>query len=277
MNAKQVMRASIATLLFAFYVPNAIAQTPSCTQLIPAGTPITISASGVYCLTGDLVMPSTFTSGQAINIFASHVVLDLNGHHVNGLAADINATSAAGIYVASSKNVTVRNGRVSGFNVGVWALTSTENGVIVEQIRAYKNKTNGINTTGPGVILRDNIIDSTRVGVTCPVGGAAIQVNAGDGATVSNNSIVDTGPCGGAGIYVHGISALVENNRVQNPTYRPDSIGIAIYGEALVVNNRLQNLWRGIFIYSGTIKYRDNLTIGVTYPYYGGGDAGNNN
>jgi hypothetical protein len=48
----------------------------------------------------------------------------------------------------------------------------------------------------------------------------------------------------------------------------------------LVVNNRITVADREIEYESGsgsTGKYRDNLTFGVTTPFTGGTDAGNNN
>jgi hypothetical protein len=44
-----------------------------------------------------------------------------------------------------------------------------------------------------------------------------------------------------------------------------------------VVNNRITDADLGIDFALGTGKYRDNLTFGVTTPYNGGTNAGNNN
>ena len=43
------------------------------------------------------------------------------------------------------------------------------------------------------------------------------------------------------------------------------------------MNNRITTADRGIQYQGGTGKYRDNLTFGVSFPFTGGTDAGNNN
>ena len=44
-----------------------------------------------------------------------------------------------------------------------------------------------------------------------------------------------------------------------------------------MVNNRITVADRGIAFLGSTGKYRDNITFGVTTPFMGGTDIGNNN
>src|ERR671934_24276 len=71
---------------------------------------------GIYCLNSDLSFPSA--SGVGISINSDDVVLDFNGHTLDGLAAGP-ATSAYGIVALSRTNVTIRNGTIRGFYNGV--------------------------------------------------------------------------------------------------------------------------------------------------------------
>src|SRR5262245_27897329 len=93
----------------------ATAQEQNCDHLISAPgsntVGITISAPGIYCLATDVIMAASFTAGNAIDITASYVTLDLNGHKVHGAAAGP-ATQAVGIHALNRRNVTVKNGTV---------------------------------------------------------------------------------------------------------------------------------------------------------------------
>jgi len=65
----------LAAAVLAVLTPAARGETINCTAI--ASAPATISAPGIYCLTGDL--NTNLASGSAINITANSVVLDLNG------------------------------------------------------------------------------------------------------------------------------------------------------------------------------------------------------
>lgn len=77
--------------------------------------PFTISKPGAYRLAGNLTM--TKSTGSAITITASNVVLDLNGY---ALTAGTNA-NVVGVYGVSigAPNVTVRDGKIIGFGRAV--------------------------------------------------------------------------------------------------------------------------------------------------------------
>jgi hypothetical protein len=264
-------------------------QTTHCTQINPSGTPITIDTPGVHCLTGDLVMPSSFTSGYAIWIITDNVVLDLNDHHVNGLAANIDATQAFGIGAPGRKNIQIKNGRVSGFQYGVVISGGdASSGSLVENIVAYKNKF-GINVSqSPGAIVRNNNVVASGLGLTSCGTSYAISLSESDGGKVLNNNINDTGsscPSAAAtGINVGGWGSsagiVVAGNRIRGTSSQPGPhAGIRISGPARVLaeDNTIASVGRGIsFEGSSTGKYRNNLTFDVTLPYSGGIDAGNN-
>lgn len=239
--------------------------------------PAIITTSGAYCLTADILYTSA--SGSAIAVAAPHVTLDLSGHTITNLSAGT-GTKAGGIN-GSSDDVTVRNGNVIGFYVGVSLVGS---GALVENIRADQNRLMAIQLSGLGGVARNNLIIHT--GNAAPYAGGnsnCITLN-GDGTRALNNDMVDTVPepsGSGTGISVFsGAGVVVEGNRVSNsalPSSGTLTQGIAfattVSGSA--VNNRIVKMAIGLLMGS-SVAYRDNLTIGALDPYTGGNDAGNN-
>jgi len=73
---------------------------------------------------------------------------------------------------------------------------------------------------------------------------------------------------------------VVENNRLGNQALSAASLGIDVLSgstDVLLVGNRMATMAVGLdYEATATGKYRDNLTTGVTSPYMGGTDAGNN-
>src|SRR5262245_11996426 len=99
----------LSALLPILSVRTLHAETAACTAI--AAVPFTITTPGIYCLRQNLTMTTT---GPAIVILASNVVLDLNGFELE----DTGEASWGGVLVAGSYNV-VRNGTIHGFKTGV--------------------------------------------------------------------------------------------------------------------------------------------------------------
>src|SRR5450759_953036 len=118
----------------AFTAP-AQAETMNCTP--STALPAVITVQGIYCFTADLA--TAMTSGNAIDIQTSNVVLDLNGFKLGGLAAGP-GTSAFGIHAFDRQNITIRNGTIRGFRQAIVLDDSgTSEGHLVEDIRADHN------------------------------------------------------------------------------------------------------------------------------------------
>src|SRR6516165_12402068 len=84
--------------------------------------PYTISAPGTYILLSDL--PFSIPGGTAITIAAGNVVLDLQGHKIydvlgTSLNADPNSTGVDIYGSNATYPVTVRNGTIDHFDIGV--------------------------------------------------------------------------------------------------------------------------------------------------------------
>ena len=244
-----------STFVFAALVVTAPAraETVNCTAI--TALPAVITVQGIYCFTGDL--STAITSGIAIDIQTNNVVLDLNGFKLGGLAAGP-GTTANGILALDRQNITVKNGTIRGFFRAIFLDTAgTSQGHLVEDIRADQNTFVGIDVRGSGNIVRSNQVVAT--------GGSTFF---GPNANALGIVVSDSGP-------------RVLNNDVINTVKQGTGFSVGIEFQSgtggLAVNNRITGADSGIEFSSGTGKYRDNLTFGVTTPFTGGTDAGNNN
>lgn len=250
------LAASLSVMfVLALDVAPAQAETLNCTAITV--TPAVISIPGVYCLTQSLV--TNMATGTAIAITANNVVLDLNGFRLANSSAGT-GTSAKGVAAVGVKNVTVKNGIVRGFFTGISltdaASPGTARNYVVEDILADGNTCFGFIVEGAGSVVRNNHVGAT--------GGTTVSVNANVWA-----------------IYIAGNGVSAINNDVDSVTGVGTGVSTAIgigpnTSGSFIVNNRITTSTNGIAFY-GTGKYRDNLTFGVTTPYAGGTNAGNNN
>jgi hypothetical protein len=112
------------------------------------GFPVTITNSGSYQLTSNIV--STSTTDNVIEINADNVTLDLNGFSIIGprtctgdnatLACTNSGMTAHGVSAIARKNVVVKNGIVQGFDTGVSLTSSGQRGNTVHHINSSQNE-----------------------------------------------------------------------------------------------------------------------------------------
>jgi hypothetical protein len=228
------------------------AETMQCTPI--ATLPVTITQSGIYCLTSDFAL--NMAADVAIRINVANVVLDLNGHTIDNAKAGA-ATSAAGIYASQVRNVVVKNGVLRGFAIGVFANDvspfTRSYGWVIEDVRTDRSTQVGLMVWGRDCTVRRNQIVST--------GGSTLQADA-------------------TGIILVGPRHRAIDNDVITVTAPGTSGGITFGVESdngMAVGNRVTATQYGINFSEPSAKYRDNLTTAVTIPYNGGTDAGNNN
>ncbi len=256
-QTKRFARCLLAASVILVAPCTARADTTNCTVI--DALPYTIQTPGVYCLTADFDV--NLNAGAAITIDSSYVVLDMNGHKIGNGAG--NATQAHGISALNRTSLTVRNGTVIGFLIGVsikddsGAYATVQN-CIVEDMRANFNKYQGINVEGKMNVVRNNHVLYTY-GTTlwgANVSAYGIRV-VGSSPRVLNNEVSEVFKSGTGtayGIFLPGVtSGFVYENRVA------------------VVSNAI------VFFGASTGKYKDNLTGGVTTAFSGGTDAGGNN
>ena len=253
----------------------AMAQTGLCTDVFPPADRVPgfvqpllrISKPGYYCLGSDVRLPegSAFAS-VAIQVDADHVVLDLNGFIVSGSALypDIHVR---GIEIRGN-HVIVRNGVVKDFGNGIDIRPGTEGGII-EKLRVV-DTVSAFAMYGIGAVLRDNYLRGTRRGFHV------------EGAQTSITNNVLTGVAG-TGIYVSPSVRGEGSVIIRGNSLFGGGTGVQIlwFESVLIENNQIADLSRGIDIRESSSKpqrstYRNNSTLNVRIPYFGGIDGGNN-
>lgn len=151
------------------------------------GAPISLQVPGEYFLAENI-----FATGNAIEIRAGGITLDLNGFDVRG---DLNGTSDFGILVTVSASQTfrVKNGAIRNFEGAGIRSEDTIVPVIVEEIRVDRCGL-GIDLDGPGVIRRCLVQNSTSNGFRLD-GRATLDScialdNGGDGFFLGGRSLL---------------------------------------------------------------------------------------
>lgn len=259
--------------------------------------PITISSSGTWCFDKDL----TYSAGStAIDIKASNVTLDLNSHILRGpmdggkVVSTGNPTGVSVLGVccttnptAQYQNVKIRNGTISGFNNGIVMGGNLQaSGHVIEDMQIRDTSSVAIQLNGVlNAIVRNTTIsrlDASLCGTNCgnPAAVNGISATSSNGVKIENNTITGMKGLNGTsvGIYLNSTTnSVVEGNLVEsiNPSNVAD-IGIHVYPNALVVNNRLIKVKTGILMDAGSYYVR-NITIGTTTPYVGGTPKGTEN
>jgi hypothetical protein len=248
-------------LLFGSVLP-AQAEVSTCKEI--TALPAIVNTSGVWCLTKNLAWGGT--TGKAIDVQVGTVTIDLNGFTLGGSVSA--NTQAVGIHSINRANVTIRNGTIRGFFVGILLEgTGASNNVIedmhLDQVRHYAIdvkqgfrtiiRNNEVTNTGadPGdnfgifvelgakaATISNNIVN----GLAAHDVGAGITTDRSDLTEIRDNSVMDVvGGAASAGIEVNvSHHTIVQNNRVHNG----DTLGnIGILGNAddiSCINNVVQ-------------------------------------
>ncbi|HEY0661796.1 MAG TPA: hypothetical protein VGD21_10830 [Lysobacter sp.] len=200
--------------------------------------PATITTQGTWCLHNDLA--TAITSGIAIRVQANNVTLDCNDFKIGGLAAGV-STNAYGIH-SDKLNTTVRNCAVRGFYVGIQLYGD---GHVAEQNRLEANTWLGIETSGDGNTIRNNMVNDTG-GRPAQQFAYAIAAS-GVGARVLGNSINGVTPTGNIGLFspvgIRLINGIAQGNQISglvtgNSEFA-EAIGIDMFGKSIASDNRL--------------------------------------
>jgi hypothetical protein len=159
-----------------------------------------ITQPGSYKLIGHLKITNSGTPvapAFAFSVESSNVILDLNGFLISGPGAE--AGSGAGVYVSEYRNITVKNGAISGFQLGV-AITASSG--VIENIQATNNHF-GIRVEG--LVVTHCAASYNSVGMLL-TSSTAVQ------SVVIGNSV--------AGI-------IMENSSVMGNTINSNKVGLA--------------------------------------------------
>ena len=166
------MRRTFRTLALsatvAAFVPAVHAdETTFCNTYITS-LPYTITMQGHYCFNRNL--STAMTSGAAIAVNADFVVLDLNNFKLGGGAAGP-ATQTVGILGVNRSNITIRNGNIRGFLVGIRLAApdaSLSQNNLVENNVLDGNTNKGIDLRGRSNVVRNNIVTNTGGSTVTP-------------------------------------------------------------------------------------------------------------
>ena len=204
--------------------------------------PWTISTPGNYYLPTDLTTAAV--AGGAITITASQVVLDLNGRT---LKDSVKTNFAYGVLVFNDVDVTIQNGDIDGFNVGVFlSPDSTDENAknTVDNVKFNGNAIGVMSLSGQSNLVKNCIIDGGDIG---------ILFNQDSGSRAQNNILENQAASEefGAGIALMSTGSLgvvFDNNVVEK--------GSATVG----------------MVMSGTDKYRFDSFVGfpANSPHVGG-------
>jgi parallel beta-helix repeat protein len=212
------------------------------------------SAAVLTCgqtITQSTVLDNDLTgcANNGIVVGANNITLDLNGHTVAGTAA---SGDQAGLALVGRTGVTVRNGTVRNFDVGV--VIEGGSGNTVEAVNALDNIAyNGTtNRGGDGIailsstnnrILRNNTVNNgpySGIGIYTVVDSGHPRATSG----VSSGNVVD------GNVVNHNIEGHTPNNVVNN-----DNIGIRLEPgntNNLITNNRVSDSGLdGITLFAG--------------------------
>jgi hypothetical protein len=202
---KALLRILVAAgaLLLAGGTAARAAEASWCTFYI-TNLPYTASVQGQYCF--DRNLSTNMTTGAAITINSDFVLLDLNNFKLGGGGAGP-ATDAIGVYASDRSNLTVRNGNIRGFGIGIMIEGST-------------------GSTAQNILIENNALDGNlKVGVSV----------FGKSATIRNNTISNTGGTTSNKIFCSGNSIGITNVDTNCSAFSAGNIE--------VVNNTIRNVF----------------------------------
>ncbi len=243
--------------------------------------PYTISKPGRYLVSKNLV--GNFLLNGII-IEADDVVLDLGGWTLEAsgdLATGLNAC----IYGNNRHNVTIRNGRITGYLSGILLDGTNGEHHLVEDMHIEKCLRYGIQVKGSGSTVRHNRVTQIGGSTVFPLDRVGIDVM-GDAIQVTDNEISDVliDPTT-AGNKAFGIrlfssrSATISGNRILNSEAAFAifiyTVGISVDGVSgfcILAGNQISGYVIGIDFdtthgNNGQHVFRDNTVMRASNPY----------
>lgn len=181
-------------------------------------------------------------------ISADDLTIDLNGHRVIG-PSDLNTGNTIGIRIRSVRNLTLKNGSITGFATGIDA--NTYQGGTVSGLLVHDNR--------GGLVESPHVVEHV---------GAGIFFNFASDVVLRDNRVLRNGPLAGMRL-VNSWNLLVESNLIRENNVRnltstlaPNLVtqqarGITLAstgrpgfpGDNLVRNNTIvDNGWHGVYV-----------------------------
>ncbi|MBC8413089.1 right-handed parallel beta-helix repeat-containing protein [bacterium] len=191
--------------------------------------PYIVTTAGSYYLTSNLT-----STGKGIDINVDNVTIDLMGFTMTGPGTAGNY----GIEGVDIKNLTIKNGTITNFALGVW-LPSPSGRATIDNIKAAGNMGNGIDASNGSIVKNCTASDNGGYGIVA--NDSVVRGN-----TANNN--------GNAGVLAHG-SSVVNNTASFNA-------GSGFYGggTSFINNTSSNNTVNGFTVLSGTILRGNSST-----------------
>jgi Periplasmic copper-binding protein (NosD) len=212
----------------------------------------TVTANAV--LTTDL----TCGSGNGVNVGASGITIDLNGHVLNGN----NTPGYVGVYNSGGYDrVIVKNGVVRGFTHGILADNAADD-LALSSVVLAGNTQQGLYLVGDNGSIKSSTADGN--------GDRGIWID-GDGTSITSSTAA--GNAGFQGILVTGDATSVKSSAAVGNA----SIGLDVMGNSTAVSSTTTagNGNTGIYIVGKAASVRNTMTSGNGgfYGIYLSGDA----
>lgn len=225
--------------------------------------PTTITESGSYVLLRDITLGE---SGTAIIIAADNVSLNLNGHSVVGPGNK----QGVGIGIEGVNSISVHNGTIAGFGIGIRVASAQD--VIGENLQIRGEDGGGpppgevgvLVLNSRAVILRDNTISRTFLGVFVRGGGSGGNRIAGNTLTGGQNG--QLGICynpDGLGNLAGPKGDLVYNNLVSRFNIGIQT-SVQTFGNIFRENNIAFFQQAIQEVTAGSNVFEDNTSIAIT-------------
>jgi hypothetical protein len=179
--------------------------------------PTTITASGSYKLANNLAA-APFNHCLSISSGTHNVTIDLDGFTIAGDGNNF------GIYAFLIEGLTVRNGTIKNFGIGIYATGKT---MLIERMTLVGNAGSGFEGGVENIAFKDNIVtgnlNGVLVGQGAVVSGNIVSANTFDGingtlsglpgGTFANNTVISNG---GVGLRVVCPSMVTGNTLTAN-------------------------------------------------------------
>lgn len=234
-SRRSLLLLGVATMVVAT-AGSARGDTPDCLFRVDA-LPALLSRPGTHCLSSDL---SHGGEGTAIRIAVSDVKLDLNGFTLTGTAGRASVT--VGIESKGVDGVTVTNGTITGFRIGLRVAAGS--GHEIRGVRAEGNWFGGLYLAGSGTMQGCQVVATGGSTIAEDLIPIAIRASA-DGVVVADNVVSGMVPAPGG----EAVGIAVDN-----------VLGAKVQGNVIANAAVLAQTW-GIWTLARAVEVRDNLII----------------
>ena len=227
---------------------------PAADGRIPiAAAPATLAQAGSYYLTRDLT-----SAGTPITISATGVTLDLAGHTVTSTSVTAGVAVIAAADAAT--DLEISGGRVSGGPIGIQiGINGATGNIRLHDLQLAGQTALGVNIPSASNPSRNVAIERVQIALTS---GGGVVCNNCEGLLIRDAVIYATGAPANSGISTSGTGALITDNGIRG--FIQGILLTSEYGGIVARNTVSGAVQRGIFLIgSSRNQVRDNQVVNV--------------